>query len=59
MIYHSGYRDGNKLDLPIATLIPSEASELAEDDDKLLVRHKDVLAERFHGSPVWPRVSTT
>ena len=50
---------GNNLDLSIATLIPSEASELAEDDDELLVRHKDVLAERFHGSPVWPRVSTT
>jgi hypothetical protein len=50
---------GNKLDFSIATRIPSEESELSEDDDELLVRHKDVLAERFHGSPAWPRVSTT
>ena len=49
----------NKLNLSIATLIPSGGSELAEDDDELLVRHKDVLAERFHGSPVWLCVSTT
>ena len=42
----------NKLNLSIATLIPSGGSELAEDEDEFLVGYQDMLAGCVHGSPV-------
>jgi len=44
--------NSHKLDLSMATLIPSEGAELREARDQLLAGYQNVLAERFHGAPL-------